>query len=96
MVDIYPPEYTVKSGGNASSGALVLDLVQDFEARVAAASLAVNYRRAGRAVTADQLERFLQETKTEHFKYLDAKNEEYRRRLKQKSKKQSNSRQFIS
>ncbi len=76
--DAKPDRYVVEQRGTQtdpdSAQYYVLDVVHDFEARVALAKLANNYERAGAKVKAEEARQLLADTTEPHRLAVEAKN----------------------
>lgn len=76
MRDAFPENFKVdKIGGLPATGQyFVLDLVHDFEARVALAKLGTNYERIGQPVRAQEARRALDASVDAHAAAMEARN----------------------
>jgi hypothetical protein len=85
----WPDRYEVSRRGTpdpASSRYLVLDLVNDFHARVAAANFVRNQRQWGSQVLADEIDAALKETQPAFVAIIEARNARLKKDVKKKSR----------
>lgn len=88
--DATPDRYVVDKTGTpdpARAEYYVLDVVHDFEARVALRGLVRNYRRLQMHVRADELERLLEQTQDAHQAVCEARNPKAKRATRKQAQR---------